>query len=596
MTLYSRFELRFRRACKVALNLHLLVSKFDCFSMSDRKMASARFLRACLLTCLVISRIVGYYNIPQAPNREMLFAPRVLIEGSCSRFAVCLWRRSSHLRPDLHHRSQWSRESAIPSCYWLLLLEGDVELNPGPVRFPCTICKKPVKKNQRGLCCDACNLWSHACCSRVSKKEYEKLSADCESDWFCPVCVLANLPFADQSLYSSPLAPEAHSNHADPSISLSPPTGESPTSSSTSTASSSSLRCLLLNARSIANKSEALRALLDTDHLDLVAITETFLDEDILDSELVNTSFTVYRRDRNRHGGGVMVLVKSSIPSRRRTDLEVENCELVWIEIPVKTKKILIGVFYRSPNTSIDHLTQLQDSLQCIHDRDSYILCGDFNTPEIAWKTMSPARPSPHTKLVCDIAQQFSLQQLVQEPTRGSNILDLVLTNDTEIVQNVTVTEGIQGSDHDGVCFEVTPRPTPAPQPKARQIYNYRKADFDLFHRLLQATPWNCCLLENDVNEAWIKFKDTFFIVVDQCIPKLTLGKKKKRNCWLSDDTLHLIRKKKRAYRLARKCPSAKHTQCYKSLCNQVRSLTRRDHREHLEHITSDLHRTQKPF
>ena len=223
---------------------------------------------------------------------------------------------------------------------------------------------------------------------------------------------------------------------------------------------------------------------------------------------------------------------------------------------------------------SIDHLTQLQDSLQCIHDRDSYILCGDFNTPEIAWKTMSPARPSPHTKLVCDIAQQFSLQQLVQEPTRGSNILDLVLTNDTEIVQNVTVTEGIQGSDHDGVCFEVTSRPTPAPQPKARQIFNYRKADFDLFHRLLQSTPWNCCLLENDVNEAWIKFKDTFFIVVDQCIPKLTLGKKKKRNCWLSDDTLHLIRKKKRAYRLARKCPSAKHTQCYKSLCNQV---TRRE-------------------
>ena len=39
-------------------------------------------------------------------------------------------------------------------CSWLLLLSGDIEINPGPVRYPCTVCAKPVRVNQRGVMCD----------------------------------------------------------------------------------------------------------------------------------------------------------------------------------------------------------------------------------------------------------------------------------------------------------------------------------------------------------------------------------------------------------------------------------------------------------
>ena len=54
-----------------------------------------------------------------------------------------------------------------------------------------------------------------------------------------------------------------------------------------------------------ANKRWDLQALLSTEKVDVVAITETFLSADILNSELVDeTSFTVFRRDHNRHGGG----------------------------------------------------------------------------------------------------------------------------------------------------------------------------------------------------------------------------------------------------------------------------------------------------
>ena len=33
----------------------------------------------------------------------------------------------------------------------LLLLGGDIEVNPGQWKFPCGICSKPVKSNQMGI-------------------------------------------------------------------------------------------------------------------------------------------------------------------------------------------------------------------------------------------------------------------------------------------------------------------------------------------------------------------------------------------------------------------------------------------------------------
>ena len=45
-------------------------------------------------------------------------------------------------------------------CVWLVLLLvtsalGDIEsTNPGPVRYPCTVCAKPIRVNQPGVTCN----------------------------------------------------------------------------------------------------------------------------------------------------------------------------------------------------------------------------------------------------------------------------------------------------------------------------------------------------------------------------------------------------------------------------------------------------------
>ena len=45
------------------------------------------------------------------------------------------------------------------SCLMMfLLLSGDIELNPGPIKFPCGICQKSVRDDMRAVCCGECDV------------------------------------------------------------------------------------------------------------------------------------------------------------------------------------------------------------------------------------------------------------------------------------------------------------------------------------------------------------------------------------------------------------------------------------------------------
>ena len=51
-------------------------------------------------------------------------------------------------------------------------LSNDIETNPGPVRNPCSICSKPLRKNQLILNCIVCSNSSHATCEGVNRNAY----------------------------------------------------------------------------------------------------------------------------------------------------------------------------------------------------------------------------------------------------------------------------------------------------------------------------------------------------------------------------------------------------------------------------------------
>ena len=52
---------------------------------------------------------------------------------------------------------------------YLLILSGDINLNPGPVKYPCSVCAKPVRK--RIISWEKCGLWLHKKCDPTLKLE-----------------------------------------------------------------------------------------------------------------------------------------------------------------------------------------------------------------------------------------------------------------------------------------------------------------------------------------------------------------------------------------------------------------------------------------
>ena len=195
---------------------------------------------------------------------------------------------------------------------------------------------------------------------------------------------------------------------------------------------------------------------------DVVVLVETHLDSSIADGEIFPANYMVFRRDRmcnGRRGGGVLIAVRDTFKSSLRDDM-LSNSELVFVNISSPNDgKIAVGAFYRPPNADTKPLLDMQDVLQNSTYQDLVII-GDFNLPGIDWLAVGAARNLANNSLLIDIIQDNLFTQLVNEPTRECNILDLVLMTSPKLVRELAVGEPF--SDHFCLTFFLSgslPRP-----------------------------------------------------------------------------------------------------------------------------------------
>ena len=208
----------------------------------------------------------------------------------------------------------------------------------------------------------------------------------------------------------------------------------------------SSLRCFLQNARNLKavradgntyeTKTSILQDIAYGDDLDIVCLTETWLNESIGDAEVLPVGYNVYRKDRlNRIGGGTLTAVKDSLCSNQfelPDDLSSLETVLVEVDHLHNQRKILILNCYRPPNDCefISKFKILINWRLQLRDYYSVIVLGDFNYPGIRWIEGSGftncLSGEEHSFVNLLTANYFF--QLVETPTRINNILDLLIT------------------------------------------------------------------------------------------------------------------------------------------------------------------------
>ena len=117
------------------------------------------------------------------------------------------------------------------------------------------------------------------------------------------------------------------------------------------------------NIQSIDPKMDIIRS--GADAYDVLIFTESWLKPDISDTTIHIENFSQpFRNDRrNRLEGGVLAYVRETITCKRRHDLEINGLEAVWLELFVKSKKVLVAGIYRPPNSNLAYMDLIKESV-----------------------------------------------------------------------------------------------------------------------------------------------------------------------------------------------------------------------------------------
>ena len=181
-------------------------------------------------------------------------------------------------------------------------------------------------------------------------------------------------------------------------------------------------------------------------HPDIVCLVETWLSVDILDNEVFIPNYSVVRLDRNRHGGGVLVYVHSSITYNVLLCGHA-NLELIVVSLLRNNFKLCLSVFYRPPSSPSSIYDTLCDTLLSIDHAyfSNFVILGDFNVN---------FEPSHHLySHLSDFMTSFSLTQVVDSPTHFSpsgqpSCIDLVFVSN---LNTCSVIPQLTNSDHLGL-------------------------------------------------------------------------------------------------------------------------------------------------
>ena len=110
-----------------------------------------------------------------------------------------------------------------------------------------------------------------------------------------------------------------------------------------------------ININSLARHIDEIRSVLMSSSLEVLAINESKLDNSINNGEIYISGYVFVRKDRTRHGGGVLIYKKENLSYLNRCDLVSSRLEIICLEIKLPcNRSFLVTTWYRPPGSSLD--------------------------------------------------------------------------------------------------------------------------------------------------------------------------------------------------------------------------------------------------
>ena len=353
------------------------------------------------------------------------------------------------------------------------------------------------------------------------------------------------------------------------------------------------MKILFTNAQSLTGKISELEAVASDNQPDLILICESWCNSNISNVNLCIEGYELQqdlRCDRtdtaNGIGGGLVVY--------SRNGLEVLSCDIVsdynqYCKFMLKSESetCFFYLIYRPPSSREENFNKLCDLLKGAEKNSIFV--GDFNLPGIDWTT---GRGEGRDGRLVQIIQDLLMEQLVDFPThlRG-NCLDLVITNNPDLVKEVTDVGRLGKSDH--VMLEVIIATGEGRKREEVAVKNWKRADWCKIKEGLRNTTWPTTMDQHSAEEAWQVLRNKLDLLVEEHVPTSTFRPRK--SDWMTGDILRGIRRKRRQWRKAKTGNSMDKAE-YETTAKQVKNMIRNAKRNLEKKLATERYYNSKPF
>ncbi|XP_053686917.1 uncharacterized protein LOC128736459 [Sabethes cyaneus] len=353
---------------------------------------------------------------------------------------------------------------------------------------------------------------------------------------------------------------------------------------------------------------------------DVIALTETWLDDRTLQSQLLGHEYEGFRCDRGPHnsskktGGGVLVAVRRSLKASRVNDVAWNNIEQVWVSIKLKDRNLYLCTIYIPPDRTRDktliesHLNSVLMIAAKAKPRDEIVIIGDFNFPNICWRAFrngftypDPDHSSFHT-CALDLLDGYSCSNLIQincNANENGRCLDLCFVSASESAPRLTIAPVplVKLVPHHPplvLSLHNSQRPdyheTPPPS-----SYNFRQADYNGLLLALQNFNWSIVLLQHDINIAVSEFSLLMNQLIERFVPK-SRSTPSKHPPWQTPELRRLKTVKRGIFRKLSANRNLHLREHYQHLNHAYRRLSRRCHRNYTRRMEAKLKSDPKRF
>lgn len=228
----------------------------------------------------------------------------------------------------------------------------------------------------------------------------------------------------------------------------------------------------LITAENNKRKLNYLSECSEEENIQLIILNESHLNPNIIDEEINIPNFTVHRSDRSqRKCGGVAIYLKEPMKAENIIKFTNSTCELLMCY--VSELDVHLICVYRPPKTPNEKLNQclseIRKYLQKVPPSQNILFIGDLNFPFLKWsetndtvihKVVSGATcdDQAQAESLIDLTDQYFLNQVISDPTRLNNTIDLAFTNNSDVFSNFKVEKvSTYLSDHNRITADMEP-------------------------------------------------------------------------------------------------------------------------------------------